>query len=202
MILIVAALLGTGGVLHAVMKNRQVVVAREIDDDLLPLVVEQAERVESALNADVSFGCQHDRIFVRKQFFQQQSRYGQEDLFPFTEELARQRLMKLRGEDPLTNSIRETILKQLPFGLPKIKDTAGRLNMTSRTLQRRLQERNVKYQTLLDEVRRELSRQLIVKPELSLSEIADYLGFSDQSAFQHAFARWENTTPGRFRSGL
>lgn len=32
MILIVAALLGTGGVLHAVMKNRQVVVAREIDD--------------------------------------------------------------------------------------------------------------------------------------------------------------------------
>lgn len=32
MIIIVAALLGTGGVLHAVMKNRQVVVAREIDD--------------------------------------------------------------------------------------------------------------------------------------------------------------------------
>ncbi len=161
-----------------------------------------AQRVETALNCDVTFGCQHDRIFVGKQFFQQQSRYGQEDLFPFTEDLARQRLMKLRGEDPLTNAIRETILKQLPFGLPKVADTAGRLNMTSRTLQRRLQERNIKYQTLLDEVRRELSRQLIVKPELSLSEIADYLGFSDQSAFQHAFARWENTTPGRFRSGL
>ncbi len=32
MILIITALLGTGGVLHAVMKNRQVVVAREIDD--------------------------------------------------------------------------------------------------------------------------------------------------------------------------
>ena len=31
MILVIAALLGTGGVLHAVMKNRQVVVAREID---------------------------------------------------------------------------------------------------------------------------------------------------------------------------
>jgi AraC-like DNA-binding protein len=155
--------------------------------------------VEKVLNADVSFDCSADRIFIPKQFLELQSQYGQDDLFPFTEELARQKLMELRGEDKLINSIRETILKQLPFGLPKIRDTAKALDMTARTLQRRLQERYLKYQTLLDEVRRELARELVVKPELNLSEVADYLGFNDQSAFQHAFQRWEATTPGKFR---
>jgi len=157
------------------------------------------EHVEKVLNADVSFNCAADRIFVPKQFLELESRYSQDDLFPVTEDLARQRLMELRGEDKLLNTIRGTILNQLPFGLPKIGDTASALNMTARTLQRRLQERHLKYQGLLDDVRRELARELMLKPELILSEVADYLGFNDQSAFQHAFKRWENTTPGKFR---
>jgi len=107
--------------------------------------------------------------------------------------------MELHGEDKLINATRKIILKQLPGGLPKIGDTAQALDMAPRTLQRRLQERNLKYQTLLDDVRQELARQLIARPELNLSAIADYLGFNDQSAFQHAFQRWEGTTPGRFR---
>ena len=158
-----------------------------------------AGHVEKVLNADVSFDCSADRIFIPKQFLELQSQYGQDDLFPFTEELARQRLMELRGEDKLISTVRGTILKQLPFGLPKICDTAKALDMTPRTLQRRLQERHLKYQTLLDEVRRELARELVIKPDLNLSEVASYLGFNDQSAFQHAFRRWEGTTPGKFR---
>jgi len=157
------------------------------------------EHVEKVLNADVSFDREADRIFVPKQFLELESRYSQDDLFPFTEDLARQRLMELRGEDKLTNSIRTSIRSQLPFGLPNIGDTAKALDMTPRTLQRRLQERQLKYQGLLDDVRRELARELVAKPELMLSEVADYLAFNDQSAFQHAFKRWEDTTPGKFR---
>ena len=31
-------------------------------------------------------------------------------------------------------------------------------------------------------------------------DIAEYLGFNDQSAFQRAFKRWEGITPGQFRN--
>ncbi|MBA6414021.1 AraC family transcriptional regulator ligand-binding domain-containing protein [Parahaliea sp. F7430] len=164
--------------------------------------VGDAGHVEKVLNASVSFGCSGDRIFVPKQFLQLQSQYAQDDLFSFGEELARQRLLELRGADKLINSVRESILNQLPFGLPKVAATAKTLDMTARTLQRRLQERHLSYKALLDEVRRELARELVQKPELSLSDVADYLGFNDQSAFQHAFQRWENTTPGKFRKSL
>jgi len=161
--------------------------------------VGNAAYVEKVLNANISFDGSADCIYVPKQFLQLQPHYDQDDLFPFAEELARQRLMELRGEDRLVNSVRETILNQLPFGLPKICDTASALDMTPRTLQRRLQERQLKYKALLDEVRRELARELVINPELSLSEVANYLGFNDQSAFQHAFHRWEGKTPGKFR---
>ena len=157
------------------------------------------KHMEKVLNADVSFDCNADRIFIPELFLELPSRYGQDDLFTYTEDLARQRLMELRGEDKLINSVRGIILNQLPFGLPKIDDTAKALDMAPRTLQRRLLERQLKYQVLLDDVRRELARGLIIKPELTLSDVADYLGFNDQSAFQHAFQRWEGTTPGKFR---
>ena len=157
------------------------------------------EYMEKVLNADISFGCDADRIFIPKLFLELPSRYDQDDLFTYTEDLARQRLMELREEDKLINSVRGIILNQLPFGLPKIDAIAKALGTTPRTLQRRLLERQLKYQILLDDVRRELARGLIVKPDLTLSDVANYLGFNDQSAFQHAFQRWEGTTPGKFR---
>jgi len=155
--------------------------------------------VEQVLNASVDFSRRCDRTFVSLNFLQLPSLFGRKDLYAITEDLVSRRLAELRGEDKLINATRETILKQLPTGLPKIGDTARALQMAPRTLQRRLQDRHIKYQTLLDEVRRELAQQLIVKPRMSLNEVADYLGFNDQSAFQHAFKRWEGTTPGRFR---
>lgn len=155
--------------------------------------------VEKQLTAAIRFNCRADRILVSRQFLELQSPHGHADLFAYTESLAKQRLRELRGADTLVNSIRETILNQLLSGLPKVAATAEALDMSGRTLQRRLQERQLSYQTLLDEVRRELARELVLKPGLSLSDVADYLGFNDQSAFQHAFQRWEGMTPGTFR---
>ena len=57
----------------------------------------------------------------------------------------------------------------------------------------------VDYQQVLDEVRRELAHQLIHEQGLDLKDLAHYLGFNDQSAFQHAFRRWEGMTPGQYR---
>ena len=76
---------------------------------------------------------------------------------------------------------------------------AAALGQSSRTLQRRLQERNLRFQRVLDQVRSELAIQLIEDQDLSLQDLADYLGFNDQSAFQHAFRRWQAMTPGQYR---
>ena len=35
-----------------------------------------------------------------------------------------------------------------------------------------------------------------------VAEVAEGLGFSDESAFAKAFRRWSGITPGQFRQGL
>lgn len=154
------------------------------------------------LNAKVSFNRPAYRIDAAQAFLEQQARYGEEDLYRVTEDLARQRLMVLRGEDRFLNKVRETVLQQLPAGLPKVEAVARSLDISARTMQRRLQERNLRYQQVLDQVRSELATQLIRDCELSLNEVADYLGFNDQSALQHAFRRWQGMTPGQYRKAF
>ena len=154
------------------------------------------------LRANVTFDCPAYRVQAGAEFFEQQSLYGEEDLYRVTEELARQRLMELRGEDRFLNRLREAVLQQLPGGLPKVDAVAASLDLSARTLQRRLQERNLRYQQVLDEVRGELALQLLCDGSLSLNEVSDYLGFNDQSAMQHAFRRWQGMTPGQYRRRL
>lgn len=163
---------------------------------------ENAAHLARVLNAEVAVNCSAYRFESSRAFAEQQSRFGEEDLYRVTEQLARERLMTLRGEDRFLNKVRETVLQQLPGGLPKVEDVARSLDTSARTLQRRLQERNLRYQQVLDEVRSELAVQLIRDHSLTLNDLADYLGFNDQSALQHAFRRWQGMSPGQYRKEI
>ncbi|MGI9221266.1 MAG: helix-turn-helix domain-containing protein, partial [Woeseiaceae bacterium] len=55
------------------------------------------------------------------------------------------------------------------------------------------------YQTLLDRTRRELAEQYMQQQNISVSEVAYLLGFSDCSNFSRAFHRWTGHSPSEFR---
>jgi AraC-like DNA-binding protein len=68
-----------------------------------------------------------------------------------------------------------------------------------RTLQRRLKDVGVNYNDLLNDVRKTLALNLLENQTLALSEIAFSLGYSEVSAFNHAFRRWVGQSPGDYR---
>jgi AraC-like DNA-binding protein len=74
-----------------------------------------------------------------------------------------------------------------------------RLGLSARTLQRKLNEEGTSHQELLDELRRDLSRNYLLEPNMSVAEAAFLLGFSDPSAFHRAFRRWTGMTPKQFQ---
>jgi len=160
---------------------------------------DSAAQFARLFKARVDSGTDSYRMEAAPEFLEQRALYGEEDLYRVTQELARERLMELRGEDRFLNRVRETVLQQLPGGLPKVDEVAASMELSGRTLQRRLQERNLRFGQVLDEVRSELALQLIRDDSLGLNEVADYLGFNDQSAMQHAFRRWQGMTPGQYR---
>lgn len=161
-----------------------------------------ATQFASLSKAKVSLNSDAYRVRVAPEFLNQQAVHGEEDLYRVTQELAQQRLMKLRGEDRFLNIVRMAVQQQLHEGLPKVAQVASRLDISARTLQRRLGERNLNYQKVLDEVRGELALTLIREGSMSFNDIALHLGFNDQSAFQNAFRRWQGVSPGRYRRQL
>ncbi len=95
--------------------------------------------------------------------------------------------------------IEEFILKNLNNRYLNIDFVATSYAIGPRTLQRRLKEQNTSFNVLLNNVRYNRAMQLIVDPDISISEIATDLGFQNQSALNQAFTRWTNITPRQYR---
>ncbi|WP_077035199.1 AraC family transcriptional regulator [Pelomonas sp. KK5] len=82
---------------------------------------------------------------------------------------------------------------------PSIETLARQLNMSTRSLQRRLGDAGTSYQAVLDEVRLETARRLLAETRFTPGEIAFFLGFEEANSFQRAFRRWEGRTPAQWR---
>ena len=97
--------------------------------------------------------------------------------------------------DPL----RRELARLLVMGRANVESLARSCGLSVRTLQRRLSESGLSYSELQDDVRHRLALNLLSTQAPVMTEIAFSLGYSDVSAFNHAFRRWEKTTPGAWR---
>ena len=79
---------------------------------------------------------------------------------------------------------------------------ANKLEMSERTLQRRLEAEGTSFQRLLDDTRREVAQQYLGQTDTSLCDATYLLGFSKQSSFFRACKRWFGTSARRYRIRL
>ncbi|KTT28946.1 AraC family transcriptional regulator [Pseudomonas oryzihabitans] len=106
------------------------------------------------------------------------------------------RLTRTRG---LTERVVEVMGPLLRHGEPTLEQIATRLRLPSWTLRRKLAEEGTQYRALLNLTRRDLALAYIRDTEASFGEIAYLLGFASPAAFQRAFKRWTEQTPGDWR---
>jgi AraC-like DNA-binding protein len=92
-------------------------------------------------------------------------------------------------------------LRALPLDRwPCFKAVAQELHMTPSTLRRRLDEEGQSFQSIKDQLRRDLAINYLKHSSKSVTEIAIDLGFAEQSAFHRAFKKWTGMRPGEYRS--
>lgn len=99
----------------------------------------------------------------------------------------------------LEQQIKRAICQQLNGYKPSIEDIANRLFISSRTLQRRLQQENLSFQQLLTDTRCEVAEQLLKQNEMEIGEIAYYLGYQEVTSFNRAFSQIKGVTPLQWR---
>ena len=110
-------------------------------------------------------------------------------------------LAKLEKGDTV-NRVKAAIIDRLPSGEVAQQDVAPLVNMSVRSLQRKLKTLGTSFQKLLDLTRSELAHNYVRDMETDLTEIAFMLGFSEHSAFSRAFKRWTGRSPKETRDAL
>jgi len=124
-------------------------------------------------------------------------------------ELTHQELVKLCKElleamslhVGMSGRVRSILLASL-MRPTRLETVARHLNMTTRTLRRKLREENTSFRELIDELRMHLAIKYLRDTVLTVKEIAHCLGFSDAANFRQAFRRWTQSAPLDFRKGL
>ncbi len=76
---------------------------------------------------------------------------------------------------------------------------AQRMSISDRTLRRRLAAEGVSFQDLVNRLRYEQAQKALASTQLSIGDIARFLGYSDTSNFGHAFRQWSGMSPRQFR---
>ena len=103
-------------------------------------------------------------------------------------------------ETSLPDEVRRTVLALLRTGRCNIEDTAERLGLDVRTLQRRLADSGSGFLDILQHARMELADQYIPQSERPLAEVAELLGFSALSAFSRWHQAHYHCTPSERRA--
>lgn len=115
-------------------------------------------------------------------------------------EAAEQCLATDPGKANLTQSVLSFIRQRLCSGDFGLQDASRYLGLSRRTLQRKLREESSSHRLLVEQARRDLSRCLLLGSEATATEAAYALGFSDPTAFHHAFQRWHGVPPQAYRA--
>lgn len=79
------------------------------------------------------------------------------------------------------------------------KALASRINVSERTLRRRLGKLDTSYRAIADDARYAKAKELLSRPETTVAEVAQAVGYSDARAFRRAFKRWSGDLPATFR---
>lgn len=126
-------------------------------------------------------------------------------LYPVLQQHAEQLLrekQRVQADAGIAAQVRAAIVRNLAQDRVRLALIAEELNVTQRTLQRKLADAGVSFQQVLDSTRRDLAIDYLGRERLSLAEIAFLLGYQEQSSFCHAFKEWTGMNPGAYRESL
>lgn len=156
------------------------------------------EAYREALKAPITFNAPIGKFHFDKETMLAPLRYGTPDVAKATDKIAEQYIESL---DPakVASKVRRLLIDLLPSGKTDQELVSTRLNRSTSTLQRQLQQEGVSYRDVLESTQRSLAETYLREKRHTHAQIAYLLGFSEQSNFSRAFKRWTTMSPRQFQ---
>lgn len=145
----------------------------------------------------LTFDAEFDGIVVKTSVLDQPNPMAEAGLRPYASQFLR---MSDPGHGaPAAERVRRLLETLLSNRRCTASFIATQLGVSRRTLTRALEAEGTTFLALLDQTRTEIARRHLEGGDRPLSEIADLLGFSSQSAFSTWFLRKFDTPPRQWR---
>lgn len=142
-----------------------------------------------ALCGDVQFSQPGNHLVFSKEVLHAPVVSHDKSLVAFFEKILQEK--KSLHKLTLTEKIKQLMRTDFQGHIPTLEAVATRLNMTSRTLQRKLESEGVSFRLIINGVQKETADELF-KRKGNVNQIANLLGYSDPSAFRRAYKKWSN----------
>jgi AraC-like DNA-binding protein len=109
------------------------------------------------------------------------------------------RLRELSNSTSISSSVRDTLLLSIPAGNGTIEKVSHSLNMSVRTLQRKLKEEGTSFIKELNRTRLLLSEHYLLDQNMRDEDVAFLVGYSDCQSFKRAFKSWTDLSVSEYR---
>ncbi len=177
-----------------------------IGRDFSPLSVELRRPRPAAIGdferlwrAPLSFGAQHNRMRFDPASMERALDSGNPELARLSDAVSARYLARIERHN-LEARVRTVLTQRLQHGEPTEEEVAEILNVSPRTLQRKLEGRGTSFRKIVDDVRRVQALAHFSAGQMTVNEVTHLLGFSCSSSFTRAFRRWTGVSPSQWRA--
>ncbi len=163
---------------------------------------DDVELLHKMLGRDIEFDAPVSCLYfardsLRLPLVQQNYRRAQGGVIPFAD--------LFDGKDPsdkFWSRLRQSIVRLLPLGDLSVNAVASDMNVSSRTLQRHLNQRGTSFRNEVRDIRAQLAVRYLSDPTITVTDTAFLLGYSDQATFTTAFKIWHDQAPTIYREKI
>lgn len=156
------------------------------------------DRFDEFFSVPVDFSEAENALWIKPELLSEPLTTANSELARVNDRVVTDYLAQLDRSD-VTMRVKSKLIEKLPGGQISEEGIASSINVSQRSLQRRLKEQGISFTQLLENTRRELSVQYVRDPQHSFNEVAFLLGFAEPGNFSRAFKRWYGKSPSQFR---
>jgi AraC-like DNA-binding protein len=158
-----------------------------------------ADKYSEVFQSPVLFGQGKSGIVFEKKFLDFPNPNPQPYIKEILSQHAERLIIELDQSRRFQDKVRKIIIRHLDSGEVNMETISSELNLSSRTVYRKLREEDISYKVLLSGIKKQLAQAYLEETSFTITDISYLLGFSDVSAFHRAFKRWFGTNPSQYR---
>jgi len=154
---------------------------------------------EQLFLGEVSFDMDRTSISFDSQYLKLQPRRDEQALNQMLKRALPLTVLRYQRDRLLVQKIKN-ILNLPENQVTNLELLAAKLNLSPRTLQRRLKDEDASLNTLLETTKREKAISLLLKSEKSIKQISLLVGYHNEKSFARAFKSWTGMSASEYRA--